>query len=154
MAIIYKEILQNKSIKQGWTPQQKIKPRIWIGNSQKSNFWWRNKYVKRGSNSNASREITKISLWVKSQRDINLHGSGGKSRDQQSILQKGLWRLVYISGWKYVSMLSFWKTLWQHLLVIKNTYIFDSEILLPETYLLGMKASKPKDIFTQKWTAL
>lgn len=38
--------------------------------------------------------------------------------------------------------------------MIKNTYIFDSEILLPEIYLLGMKASKPKDVFTQKWTAL
>lgn len=37
--------------------------------------------------------------------------------------------------------------------MIKNTYIFDSEIL-PRKYLLGMKASKPKDVFTQKWTAL
>lgn len=38
--------------------------------------------------------------------------------------------------------------------MIKNTYIFDSEILLPEICLLGMKALKPKDVFTQKWTAL
>lgn len=37
---------------------------------------------------------------------------------------------------------------------IKNTYIFDSEISLPGIYLLGMKASKPKDTVTRKWTAL
>lgn len=37
---------------------------------------------------------------------------------------------------------------------IKKIYIFDSNIPLPGIYPLWIKASKPKDILTQKWTTL